>query len=139
MSDFKIELSDPARDDIQDISQYTQTRYGAKQADAYDHVVRSALDSIREDPFRPGSRDRSKDLKQPGLRSYHTSLSNDPAESHVKSPRHLILYFEPKDDVVVINRIVHESRDIDRHLSPEQDQRQVYKAKTPTKDQGRER
>lgn len=136
---YKIDLSIPAHDDIKDIGEYTQDRYGAKQAQSYQAVLERALSAIREDPFRPGSRDRSHDANQPGLRSYHTALSNDPSETNVKSPRHLILYSEPKDDVITIARIIHETRDVERHLSPERPKHQVYKAKAPEKDRGRER
>lgn len=139
MTKYDIDLSVPARNDINDIANYSTNRYGAKHADAYESVLERALEAIREDPFRPGSRDRTKDGNLEGLRSYHTTLSNDPAETHVNSPRHLILYTEPKDNVVTVVRIIHDSRDIGRHLSPERQQRQAYKAKEPAKDQGRER
>jgi|GEM_PF-381118 len=139
MTKFDVGLTASARDDIKEIADYAQERYGAKQAEAYQNVIEKAVMSISEDPLRPGSRDRSEDLKHPGLRSFHTALSNNPTETNVKNPRHLIFYFEPKNDRVLITRIIHDSRDIEHHLSQKPERGRVYKVTSPAKDKSRER
>ena len=139
MTKYDMDLSVPARNDIDDIATYTTDRYGAKHADAYGSVLERALEAIRDDPFCPGSRDRTEDANSNGLRSYHIALSNDPAVTDVKSPRHLILYTEPKDNVIIVVRIIHDSRDIERHVSPDRQQQSIYKAREPAMGQGRER
>lgn len=139
MKKYDAVLSDVAKADLLDIATYTQERYGERQADAYEQVLRNAIEAICTEPLRPGSRDRSTDLKQPGLRSYHTALPNDPSKTGVKSPRHLVLYSEPKEDRITIHRIIHEARDVEHQVTPDRETRQVYKAKENQTDHARER
>ncbi|MEM7499615.1 MAG: type II toxin-antitoxin system RelE/ParE family toxin [Pseudomonadota bacterium] len=111
----RLIITDPARDDLADIRRYTRERWGDRMLDAYDILLKQALLDIRDDPNRPGSKDRSDDLLAP-IRSYHVALSRGRAGSRIKAPRHVLLYFEPKEDTVVLSRVLHDSRDLARHL-----------------------
>lgn len=110
----KLLITTPAQSDLGDIRSYTQEHYGFLGAQAYDAVLKQALRDLRDDPYRPGSKERPEIGKN--IRSYHTSLSRERAGSGVKSPRHFVLYFLPHDDEVVISRILHDSRDLARHV-----------------------
>ena len=110
----KLTITDPARSDLHDIRRYTLSRYGRVGALAYDALLKQAIRDIREDPFRPGSKERPEIGEN--IRSYHTLLSRDRAASRVKSPRHFIFYFLPREDEVAISRVLHESRDLPRHV-----------------------
>ena len=123
MSRRHLLITDPARDDLAEIRRYTEERYGTAQWQAYEAVLKRAILDIKDDPHRPGSRDRSEDLHAPSMRSYHISLSAKRAGGQVRSPRHLILYFEPNQDTVAVSRVLHDSRDLDRHL-PEEHRRE---------------
>ena len=110
----RLIITDPARSDLIDIRRFTVNRHGPVPADAYDAVLKQALGDIRGHPYRPGSKERSEIGE--AIRSYHIALSRDRAESGVKSPRHFVLYVLPHDDEVVISRILHESRELARHI-----------------------
>lgn len=143
MSDRRLVITDTARDDLADIRRYTAERYGPAMVENYDKVLKQALNDIQQDPQRMGSKDRADDLHAPGFRSYHVALSRDRSESTVKTPRHVLLYFEPKPDEVVVSRVIHEARDLQRHL-PEQhlEQARTFKRRTEqtqSRDKGRER
>ncbi len=110
----KLSITDPARSDLTDIRRYTLIQYGRTTADAYGALLKQAMRDIREDPFRLGSKERSEIGEK--IRSYHIALSRDRAASGIKSPRHFILYFLPNEDVVAVSRVLHDSRDLARHI-----------------------
>ncbi len=113
----KLTITNPARLDLLDIRTYTINRYGRSAADSYDTLLKQAIRDVREDPYRPGSKKRPEISKN--IRSYHTMLSRIRAGGTVKRPRHFILYFLPSKNEVVISRVLHDSRDIVRHVPEE--------------------
>lgn len=62
----------------------------------YKALIRQALLDIEADPERQGTRERPEIMVE-GARTYHITL-------------------EREDGVVEIARVLHESRDLDRHL-----------------------
>lgn len=123
---YKLIRSAPAESDIAAIRDYTVKTYGREVAKAYNALLRQAFKDIRDDPFRPGSKDRPE--IGDGVRSYHISLSRDRAGSQIKTPRHLILYYQFKDDEIAVSRVLHDSRDLARHL-PDQDRERAGRFK----------
>ncbi|MBP5857419.1 type II toxin-antitoxin system RelE/ParE family toxin [Marivibrio halodurans] len=111
---YSLKLTTPARRDLSEIRDYTIETHGRDAADAYDAVLRQALKDIREDPYRPGSIERPEIGES--IRSFHTSLSRKRAPSDVKSPRHFVLYFVPQENEVAVSRILHDARDLARHV-----------------------
>ena len=108
-------VTDRARSDLRDIRRVTNDRYGRDAADAYAALLSQALRDIRADPFRPGTKARPEIGSD--LRSYHTAHSRRRAASRIKSPRHFVLYFlSTDDDSVVVERVLHVSRDLARHV-----------------------
>ncbi|MFZ1989687.1 MAG: type II toxin-antitoxin system RelE/ParE family toxin [Alphaproteobacteria bacterium] len=89
----RSDLSDDALTDIADIVDYTNTQWGAAQANRYVDSLEARFAQLAEFPFM--GKDRS-DVRQ-GLRSF-------PLTSHV-------VYYEPKDFGVLIVRVLHSSRD----------------------------
>ncbi len=110
----KLSITHPARSDLTGIRRYTIDRYGRTGADAYDALLKQAIRDVWEDPYRPGSRERPE--IGANIRSYHSALSRERAASKIKSPRHFILYFLPHDNEVAISRVLHDSRDLARHI-----------------------
>lgn len=110
----KLSITHPARSDLTDIRRYTIDRYGRAGADAYDALLKQAIRDVWEDPFRPGSRERPE--IGASIRRYHSALSRERAALTVNAPRHFILYFLPHDSEVVISRVLHDSRDLARHI-----------------------
>ncbi len=113
----RLTITHPARSDLIDIRTYTIDRYGRAGADAYDALLKQAIRDVWEDPYRPGSQERPE--IGANIRSYHSALSRERAASTVKSPRHFVLYFLPHDDEVAISRVLHDSRDLARHVPDE--------------------
>lgn len=110
----RLIVTAPARADLRNIRSYTVEHHGHRGADAYDALLKQALRDIRDDPLRPGSRDRPE--IGAGIRSYHTAHSRARAGTRIGSPRHFVLYFLPRENEVVISRILHDSRDLARHV-----------------------
>lgn len=123
---YSLILSGPARNDLLEIREYTLQTYGPVAADAYDSLLRQAFKDIRDNPFRPGSKDRPE--IGANIRSFHASLSRRRASSSVKSPRHFVLYFLPKENEIVVSRVLHDTRDLARHI-PDHHKDNVKKSK----------
>lgn len=111
---YSLALTGPAREDLLEIRAYTLETHGRAAADAYDALLRQTFKDIRDDPYRPGSKDRPEIGEN--IRSFHTALSRKRASSDVKSPRHFVLYFMPSENEVAISRILHDARDLAHHV-----------------------
>jgi toxin ParE1/3/4 len=108
-------LSPEAQEDITEILVWSHEHFGASALERYEELIIQALRDLESDPRRPGTRERSDLL--PGLRSYHLASSRDRVAGHrVKEPRHFILYRQPSDGILDIVRILHDSRDLGRHV-----------------------
>ena len=127
----KLVITDPARADLLEIESYTLHTYGDLAAIAYSNLIQQALADIRENPELLGSSARPE--IRGDLRSYHTALSRKRSAPPVKKPRHFILYFEAKDDEVVISRVLHDARDIQRHIPDDH----IERSKTKQPSQGK--
>ena len=89
-------------------------RFGVAAADRYETLIRQVLTDVGENPFRPGARQRPE-LPQ-GIYTYPLARSRDRVEGdRVKAPRHFLLYRVLSFRVEVL-RILHDSRDLERHL-----------------------
>ncbi len=141
MAKRKLVITDPARNDLTDIRTYTTNTHGPDIADAYDVLMKQAFKDLVDDPFRHGSKDRPEINE--GIRTYHVSLSRSRAASRIKRPRHFVLYFLPKEDELVISRVLHDSRDLARHLPNEHrrvmERAQALKRRRPSRGKSRER
>ena len=141
MTTYKLVITGPARQDIKDIKTYTRREFGAQAAANYDALIKQALKDVRDNPYGPGSKARPEIHSE--VRSYHISLSKARANSPVKSPRHLVLYFEASDEgAIAISRILHEVRDLSRHM-PDEHKQAMERGVVPSRDKpgrgGRER
>jgi toxin ParE1/3/4 len=77
---------------------------------------------IANDPERPDSKERP-DIMIEGARTYHLKFSRSRVSGlGVKEPRHFLLYRRRKDGIIEVARILHDGRDLARHL-PESYQR----------------
>ncbi|MDX2143604.1 MAG: type II toxin-antitoxin system RelE/ParE family toxin [Rhodospirillaceae bacterium] len=95
----RVELSEPAWDDLRAIGDYTRTTWGEKQRRVYLDAIGDTFKALALMPKLGHSRD---DLA-PGVKS-------------ILSGRHVILY-EEKPDVIEILHIYHSSEDIEGKFS----------------------
>ena len=96
---------------------------GKAAAARYAALIKQALRDIGWNPERPGSTEDPLITIQ-GVREYHLKYSRSRTRGPiVKEPRHFLLYRRREDGAVEVARILHESRDLERHL-PEQYRRE---------------
>ena len=104
MPSFKpLHLSGPARRDIAGISAYTEQQWGAEQKRTYLNQLRNAFKMLQASPEIGSTRE---DIDQ-GLRAYLVG-------SH-------IIFYRSDKDVLSVVRVLHQSMDATRHLSPSDD------------------
>jgi toxin ParE1/3/4 len=92
-------------------------RFGAAAADRYETLIGQALTDLGEDPLRAGVRQRAE--LPADIYIYHLAASRERvAGDRVGTPRHMLLYRVSAARVEVL-RILHDSRDLARHLPTE--------------------
>lgn len=85
-------------------------------------IDQPGLKDIGENPERPGSKERSEIMVE-GARTYHLAFSRSRVSGpRVKEPRHFLLYRPRGQDVIEVARILHDGRDLQRHLPGEYQQ-----------------
>lgn len=111
---FEVILAATADRDFIEVMDWSAERFGAAAADRYATLIQQALIDLGGDPFRPGARQRSELPKD--IYTYHLAGSRDRVHGdRVKAPRHFVLYRVLFTRVEVL-RILHDSRDLERHL-----------------------
>ena len=114
---LRSRLSKEAEADLEELLAWSEAQFGQGAAMRYAELIAQALQDLASDPFRPNARNLS--ALQPSLFSYHLAQSrNRVPGARVRTPRHFILY-RALDQTLDVVRILHDSRDIARHLSAE--------------------
>ena len=94
-------------------------RFGPDARLRYEALIVQAIRDIQSEPTRHGSIERPELMKK-GVRTYHIRFSRDRAKTAVgvvHDPRHFILYRHREDgNVIDIGRILHDCRDLYRHI-----------------------
>jgi toxin ParE1/3/4 len=110
-------LSRAARQDIRNALAWSLARFGPQAAKRYEALPIQAIRDLEADPLRAGAMSRPELVAN--ARTYHLVFSrgHPPGES-VKAPRHFILYRIGAEGIE-IGRILHDSRDLKRHLPTE--------------------
>lgn len=115
---FELRLTVPARRDIAAILKKSLQAFGKAASVRYEMLIQQALTDIAVDPFRPGSTERPEIMIE-GARTYHLEFSRtNVIGRRVKEPRHILLYRHLGDSVIEVARLLHDSRDLKRHLPP---------------------
>ncbi|MCU0248395.1 MAG: type II toxin-antitoxin system RelE/ParE family toxin [Bryobacter sp.] len=115
----RIVLSPSAQSDIREALLWSRERFGENAAERYRDLIKQALRDIAADPERPGAANRP-DLAN-GIRTYHLFFSRDRARGPagtVNKPRHFVI-FRRRGNRIDILRILHDARDLERHLPEE--------------------
>lgn len=98
---------------------WSEAQFGASSRQRYERLITTALRDLASDPDRPGCRHRPEIA--PGVRTYHLRSSRDRARGNdgaVRRPRHLLLYRVLADGNVEVGRVIHDARELHRHLPP---------------------
>lgn len=111
-----VHITGSARRDIAAILKRSVQEFGMAASLRYRALIGQALLDLKDDLERPGSKARP-DLLVEGARTYHLALSRTrSAGARVKEPRHFLLYRRREDGVIEVARVLHDSRDLARHL-----------------------
>jgi toxin ParE1/3/4 len=112
---YKIVVARAARDDLEDILEWTTSAFGNIGRKRYEALIQAALTDLAANPSRTGIRQRSDIGK--GICTYHLSSSRKRASTstQVAKPRHLI-FFRVNANVIQILRLLHDTMDFAQHL-----------------------
>lgn len=112
----RLSLAPAARQDVREILRWSAQEFGETAAARYKALIKQAIRDIEADPDRPGSKERPEMMIQ-GARTYHLGFSRSRVSgARVKEPRHFLLYRRRDDDVIEVARVIHDGRDLQRHL-----------------------
>ncbi len=94
-------------------------QFGHAAALRYETLIDQAIADLADDPARRAAKERPDLL--PGVWLYHlaSSRAHVPSDQAVKSPRHFVMFRHLQPGVIEIIRILHDSRDLARHLPAE--------------------
>ena len=108
-----IRLAAPARRDLAAIARWTVKEFGEDAWVRYETLIAQALEDLAAEPERPGSRE----VPEVGVRVYHLASSRERVVGpRVRQPRHVLVYRVREEGVVEIARVIHDARDLARHL-----------------------
>jgi len=109
-------LTPAARRDIKRILRWSEEKFGKGAALRYEALLVQAVRDIEADPARPGVSRRP--YLPADVLLYHLGFSRDRvAGEAVKEPRHFVA-FRIRAARLELLRVVYDSRDLARHLSP---------------------
>ena len=111
---WRARLSAAAEGDFASILEWTNERFGARQARLYRDALEEGVRTLRNGPDVPGARRRDDII--PGIWSLHIAINR-------RRGRHLLLYRVTGEDTIEIVRILHDSMDITRHLPKQEEDR----------------
>ena len=111
---LNIEISEPAITDLRNVEQYAIENYDDEKAERYFDLIDITLKDIARDPESiVATRLFDNDGK---VWSRPLSASKWRGVTHVRSPRHMIVYTLEYEGLAYVLRILHDSRDIETQL-----------------------
>ncbi|MBL8268549.1 type II toxin-antitoxin system RelE/ParE family toxin [Steroidobacter sp.] len=113
---WRVRLSAAAEADFEHIVQWTSEQFGAEQAINYGETLSAALEALSDGPTICGVKARSELLK--GLFSLHVARLG-------RKGRHFIMFrLAPANSgsVIEVLRLLHDSMDLQRHLTADDEQ-----------------
>jgi toxin ParE1/3/4 len=112
----RLRVSGAARRDVAAILKWSLEKFGKTASLRYEVLILQALVDIEAGPERPGSKERPE-LMVDGARTYHLSFSRKRMSGPgVEELRHFLLYRRRDAEMVEVARVLHDARDLRRHL-----------------------
>jgi toxin ParE1/3/4 len=113
---LELYVSGHARRDIAAVLKWSLQKFGEAASLRYEALILQALVDIEADPERQGSKARPE-LMVGGARTYHLWFSRSRVSGlGVEEPRHFVLYRRREGGGIEVARLLHDSRDLQRHL-----------------------
>ncbi|MCE5311289.1 MAG: type II toxin-antitoxin system RelE/ParE family toxin [Acidobacteriales bacterium] len=117
---LRIVLAPSAGSGIREALTWSLERFGERAAERYRCLLKQALRDIASDPQHPGSRERPE--LGHGIRTYHLFFSRNRVRNGsgaFRRPRHFLVYRRRGEDLIDVIRVLHDARDLERHLPEE--------------------
>jgi toxin ParE1/3/4 len=113
---LEVRLTRTAQRDVKAILNWSRKEFGETAAARYKALIKQGLRDIGADPERPGSTSRPEIMIE-GARTYHLEFSRGRVKgAGVKAPRHFLLYRRREEGVIEVGRVIHDARELARHL-----------------------
>jgi toxin ParE1/3/4 len=110
MSQRRVRLSLSAEQDIANILRCTAHNFGQLQAEFYAKLLTFSLTQLSDGPNPVGVKVR--DELGNGVRTLHIARQE-------QKGRHFVLFRATSSDAIDVLRVLHDSMDLPRHLTPE--------------------
>jgi toxin ParE1/3/4 len=113
-------LSPEAEQDIEAILVWTHEKFGERVRRRYEELLVQAILDVADNPVRLGKLERP-DLAK-GAKTYHLHHSRNHVSrtvGRIHKPRHFLLYRVAADGCLEIARVLHDTMDLARHLTPD--------------------
>jgi toxin ParE1/3/4 len=104
-----VSLAAAAQSDLDNIAAWTTENFGPAQAESYIEAILDTIDELTA--LNSSSRSLARDEVAKGMRTLHMRRRG-------RRGRHFLLYSETEDEVK-IQRILHDSMELSRHLPRE--------------------
>jgi toxin ParE1/3/4 len=116
---LEVRLARTAQRDVKAILNWSRKEFGEAAAARYGALIKRALRDIGADPERPGSTERPE-IPIDGARTYHLAFSRGRVQGQgVQAPRHFLLYRRRGERLIEVGRLIHDARDLVRHIPKE--------------------
>jgi len=115
---MRLRTSPSADADLMEILEWSALRFGAAGRRRYRALLMQALQDLRANPTRLGS--RAHEELGPGVRLYPVRLSRRRVRKPVggvREPRHVVVYRIDDREIVVVGRVLHDAMDPGRHVT----------------------
>lgn len=110
---WRVRLGAAAELDFANILRWTTENFGTRQSRIYRDTIVRAIGELADGPNVAGSRPRDEIMA--GLRTLHVAR-------HGRRGSHFLMYRAAPDSTIEIVRILHDSMDLRRHVSPVRDE-----------------
>ena len=104
---YEIKLTGEAEQHIAELWRNGYRQFGLQIADDYEELILQALEDLRSDPLRPGTRS----TREPeGLYCYPLEFAGKRAGSRISKPAHAVFYVLLRENVIGIAAVTRQSR-----------------------------
>lgn len=110
---WKVLLADQAELDLLEITIWTLEKFGDRQAEEYAETISLALEALHDGPEILGVKHR-EDIGL-GISTFHVGR-------HDRKGRHFVVFKVAPQQTIEVLRLLHDSMDLARHVSPGNDQ-----------------
>lgn len=111
---WRVRLTRQAESDFLEISRWTTETFGARQSALYAETLTLAIEALHAGPDVVGA--KTRDEIAPGIRTLHVARKG-------RKGRHFVVFRASEGQTVDVLRFLHDSMDLEGHVSTTGDER----------------